>query len=138
MNSLDEGLEVRSVFLGTSKAFNKIWHKGLIYKLQQNSISGELLNFLIDFLNNRKQRVVVNCQSSDWVDVKAGVPQGSIIGPLLFLIYINDLPEGLVTNTKLFADDTPPFSVIWDIAACTKELNSDMGNISGCVMENDI
>ena len=103
MNSLHEGLEVRGVFLDISKAFDKVWHDGLIYKLQQNGISGELLNILVDFLNNRKQRVVLNGQSCNWVNVKAGVPQGSIIRPLLFLIYINDLSEGLITNAKLFA-----------------------------------
>ena len=107
MDSLDEGLEVRGVFLDISKAFDKVWHEGLIYKSKQNGIPGELLNILIDFLNNRKQRVVLNGQSSNWVDVKAGVSQVSIMGPLLFLIYINDLPEGLITNAKLFADDAP-------------------------------
>ena len=112
LNSLDEGLEVRGVFLDISKAFNKVWHKGFIYKLQQNGISGELLNILIDSLNNRKQRVVLNRQSCNWVDVKAGVPQGSITGPLLFIIYINDLPEGLITNAKLFADDMSLFAVV--------------------------
>ena len=105
LNSLDEGLEVRGVFLDISKAFDKVWLDGLIYKLKQKGISGELLNILVDFLNNRKQRVVLNGQSSNWVDVKAGVPQGSIMGPLIFLIYINDLPEGLINNAKLFADD---------------------------------
>ena len=71
LNLLDEGLEVRGVFLDISKAFDKVWHKGLIYKLQQIGISGELLNILIDFLNNGKQRVVFNGQSSNWVDIKA-------------------------------------------------------------------
>ena len=130
-NLLDEGLELRGVFLDISKAFNKVWHKGLIYKLKQNSIPGELLNILVDFLNNRKQRVVLNGQSYNWIDVKAGVPQDSIMGPSLFLIYINDLPEGLITNTKLFVDDTSLFSVVRDIAASTGELNNDLGNISG-------
>ena len=130
LNSLYQGLEVRGVFLDISKAFDKVWHEGLIYKLQQNGISGELLNILVDFLNNRKQRVVLNGQTSNWIDVKAGVPQGSIMGPLLFLIYINDLPEGLITNAKLFADDTSLFSVVRDIAASTEELNNDLRNIS--------
>ena len=123
-------LEVRDEFLDISKAFDNVWHEGLTYKLQQNGISGELLNILIDFINNKKQRIVHNCQSSNWVDVNAGVPQGSIIGPLLFLIYINDLPEGLITNAKLFADDTSLFSVVRDIAASTEELNNDLRNIS--------
>ena len=80
MTSLDEFLEVRGVFVDISKAFDKLCHEGLIYKLQQNGISGELLNILIDFRNNRKQRIVFNDQTSNWVDVKVGVPQGSIMG----------------------------------------------------------
>ena len=80
MTSLDEVLEVRGVFVDISKAFDKLCHEVLIYKLQQNGISGELLNILIDFRNNRKQRVVFNDQTSNWVDVKVGVPQGSIMG----------------------------------------------------------
>ena len=106
MNSLGEGFEVRGVFLDISKAFDKVWPEVLIYKFQKNGISGELLSILVNFLNNRKQRVVFNCQNSNWVGVKAGVPQGSIMETLLFLIYINDLPEGLITNAKVFADDT--------------------------------
>ena len=128
---LDEGLEVRGVFLDISKTFDKVWHEGLIYKLIQNGISGELLNILIDSLNNRKQRVVLNGQSSNWVHVKTGVPQGSIMGYLLFLIYINDLPEGLITNAKLFADDMSLFSVVRGIAGSTEELNNDLRNTSG-------
>ena len=80
MTSLDEFLEVGGVFVDISKAFDKLCHEGLIYKLQQNGISGELLNIVIDFRNNRKQRVVFNDQTSNWVDVKVGVPQGSIMG----------------------------------------------------------
>ena len=117
---------MRGVFLDIFKAFHKVWYEGLIHKLQQNGISGKLLNILVNFLNNSKQRVVLNGQSSNWVDVKAGVPQGSITRPWLFLIYINDLPEGLITNAKLFADDTSLFSVVRDIAASTEELNNDL------------
>ena len=110
--SFDEGLDVRSVFLDISKAFDKVWHNGLIFKLKQNGISGNLLNPLSNFLRNRKQRVVLNGQTSSCADVNVGVPQDSTLGPLLFLIYINDLADGLSSNAKLFADDTSLFSVV--------------------------
>ena len=121
---------MRGVFLDISRAFDKVWHKGLMYKLQQNGISGELLKIIVDFLNNRKQRIVLNGRSFNQFDVKDSVPQGSIMGPLRFLIYINDLPEGLITNAKLFVDDASLFSVVRDIAASTEELNNDLRNIS--------
>ena len=75
--SFDEGFEVRSVFLDISKAFDKVWHKGLIFKLSQNGISGNLLGILSDFLSDRKQKVVRNGQKSTWENVNTGVPQGS-------------------------------------------------------------
>ena len=86
--------------------FDEVWRDGFIFKLQENGISGNLLKVLKHFLTNRKQRVVLNGQSSSWTNVKAGVPQGSILGPLLFLIYINDLADGLSSNTTLFAGDS--------------------------------
>ena len=106
LSAFDIGLEVRGLFLDVSKAFDKVWHAGLIYKLRQNGICGDLINILNDFLTNRKQRVVLNGQCSSWVDIRAGVSPGSILGPLLFLIYVIDLPNGLKSECKLFADDT--------------------------------
>ena len=79
--SFDDGFEVRGVFLDISKVFDKVWYVGLIFKLKQNGISGNLLNLLCDFLRNRKQRALLNGQVSDWSDVRAGVPQGSTLGP---------------------------------------------------------
>ena len=111
------------------KAFDKVWHEGLIFKLQQNGIFGNLLNLLCDFLRNRKQRILLNGQVSGWSDVKAGVPQGSILGPLLFLIYINDLSEGSSSDARLFADDTSLFSVILDSNTSALELNNDLAKI---------
>ena len=93
--SFDDGYEVRGVFLDISKAFDKVWHDGLIFKLQENGISGNLLKVLKHFLTNGKQRVVLHGQSSSWTNVKAGVAQSSIVGLLLFLKYINDLAHGL-------------------------------------------
>ena len=113
--SFDEGFEVRGVFLDISKAFDKVWHDGLLLKLNQNGISGNLFKLLRDFLSYRKQRVVLNGQHSSWDNVNAGVPHGSILGPLLFLIYINDLSNNLSSNCKLFADDTSFFSVVNNI-----------------------
>ena len=85
--SLDDGLETRGVFLDISKAFDKVWHEGLLFKLKQNGISGNLLNVITDFLYQRKQRVVLNGQHSSWTNIEAGVPQGSILGPFFSDLY---------------------------------------------------
>ena len=85
-------LEVRLVFLDLSKAFDKVWHKGLLYKLKSMGISGELYNLLENYLSGRFQRFVLNGQTSLRRPVLAGFPQGSIMGPLIFLIYINNFP----------------------------------------------
>ena len=124
--SLDQGYELRGVFLDISKAFDNVWHKGLIHKLKQNGIGGPLLKLLTDFLKSRKQRAVLNGQHSSWSDVLAGVPQGSILGPLLFLIYINDLSDGLQCNPKLFPDDTSLFATVHNIKKATNDLNNDL------------
>ena len=94
--------------------------------MKQNGISGNLLQILSDFLSNRKQRVVLNGQNSSWTNVHAGVPQGSILGPLLFLIYIDDLANDLSSNVKLFADDTSLFSEIHDASAFARDLDDDL------------
>ena len=91
--SFDDNYKVWGVFLDISKAFDKVWHQGLHYKLRQSSISGKFLKNLTDFLDNRMQRVILNGQYSSWDKIEAGVPRDSIVGLLLLLIYINDLSD---------------------------------------------
>ena len=107
------------------KAFDKVWYQDLYYNLRQNGTSGKLLNTTA-FLDNRNQRVILNGQYSSWAKVETGVHQGPILGPLLFLIYINDLSENLVSNPKLFADDTSLFSVVKNVDASNIDLNNDL------------
>ena len=84
---------------------------------------------LSDFLKDRKQRVALNEQTSSWANVEAGVPQGSILSPLLFLTFNNDLLDNLSTNVKLFVDDTSLFPVVHDIAASSCKLNCDLNRV---------
>ena len=121
---------MRGVFLDISKAFDKVWREGIIFKLEQNGISGKLLSVLSNFLKDRKQRVTLNGKVSSWAGVNAGAPQVSILGFLLFLVYINDLADGLSWNAKLFADDTSLFSVIHDVDTSANELNDDLYQIN--------
>ena len=93
-------------------------------------ISGELYNLLENYLSGRFQRVVLNGQTSSWRPVLAGVPQGSILGPLLFLVYINDLPDGLKSNAELFADETSLFTIVKDKNESSNILNDDLQLIS--------
>ena len=126
----DEGIETGVIFSDICKAFDKVWHKGLMYKLRQYGFTGNLLTLLTDFLSKRKQRVVLNGQHSSRADIKAGVPQGSILGPLIFLVYINDLTRDLHYNPKLFADDTSLFLTITDEALSNPHLNDDLSKIN--------
>ena len=91
-----------------------MWHEGLLYKLERNGKSGDLLNLIRNFLTNRKQRVVLNGRSSEWAAISAGVPQGSVLGPLFFLIYVNDLVENVTCDAKMFADDASLYSAVTD------------------------
>ena len=129
-SSLDNKLEIRSVYLDISKAFDKVWHEGLLFKLKQNGIEGNLLVLLKNYLNNRKQRVVINGAELEWGEIEACVPQGSVLGPLLFLIYINDPENGMKSQIKFFADDTSLFSIVHDADLTADDLNHGLNIIS--------
>ena len=118
------------VFLDISKTFNKVWHKGLLFKLKSHGSEGESLSLLEYYLRNREQEVVINGQTSDWRKINSCVPQGSVLGPLLFLIYINDLPDGITSICKIFADDTSLFLKLIDTCNSENALNSGLEYIS--------
>ena len=128
-NALDDGKEVRAVFLDISKAFDRVWHKGLLLKLNSVGIRGSLLLWFSDYLTNRRQRVVLPGDCSDWTLTKAGVPQGSILGPLLFLIFINDIVSDIETNIRLFADDTSLYIIVETPQSAARKLNNDLSKI---------
>ena len=119
------------MFLDISKA----WHEGLIFKLKQNGISSKFLNLIKNILKNGKQRVGLNGQFSSWADVNARVPQGSILGPLLFLTYINDLTNDLSSRAELFADDISLFSVDFNVDASAKELNDYVAKVQDWALQ---
>ena len=115
MRDLDEGKPVDAVYLDLKKAFDTVPHKRLVNKLRGYGVEGKLLLWIQDFLSNRSQYVNVNGNISEQVSVTSGVPQGSVLGPILFIYYINDLPDLVDCRTKIFADDTKAYSTIMSI-----------------------
>lgn len=109
---LNEGLQLDSILLDFSKAFDKVDHDKLCIKLEHYGINGKTLEWIKDFLNDRIQWVVINGENSSKLKVKSGVPQGSVLGPLLFLVYINDLPVNIKSKLRLFADDSYIYKII--------------------------
>ena len=103
--AIDRGEEVDVIYLDFAKAFDKVPHKRLLSKLKGYGIKGKIYDWIKDFLSNRKQRVVVNGKFSHWIHVKSGIPQGSVLRPILFLIFMNYLPDVLNCCLKLIADD---------------------------------
>lgn len=104
-NNTAEGLQTDVIVMDFSKAFDKVPHRRLSQKISHYGIRGSTLSWIENFLCNRKQKVVVDGEASTYASVTSGVPQGTVLGPVLFLMYINDLPDGLSSHTRLFADD---------------------------------
>ena len=128
--ALEKGNDVCFVSLDASAAFDRVWHKGLIFKLKRFGICGIFLEWIKDYLKNRKQRVVIDGFIGEWINILCGVPQGSILGPLLFLIYIDDIIEDIKCEILLFADDTSLLEPITDPTLSIAKVNSDLNVLS--------
>ena len=128
--ALNSGKEVRVVFCDISKAFDRVWHKGLLCKLKAASITGTFLDWFKDYLIGRKHRVVIPGAMSDWNFINAGVPKGSILGPLLFLIFIKDIVTDIGSNIRLFADDTSLYIIVEHPDLAARYINFDLHTIS--------
>ena len=122
----------RAVALDISKAFDRVWHAGLLHKLKSYGISGQIFGLISSFLSNRRLRVVLDGKSSQEYPVNAGVPQGSILGSTLFLLYINGLPDYVICDIDIYADDTNFYSKcdqaseLWEQLELASELESDL------------
>ena len=110
--NLDKRENMDVVYLDFQKAFDTVPHKRLLKKLEGYGIKGNVLRWIASYLDNRQQRVILNGKESDWQAVTSGIPQGSVLGPTLFLLYINDLPDVVENVVKLFADDTKIYSIV--------------------------
>ena len=102
---LDNGNSFDVLYLDFSKAFDRVPHQRLLIKLRHLGINDKVLTWIESFLSDRRQRVIVRGEASAWKAVRSGVPQGSVLGPVLFLMYVNDLSDGINSNIRLFADD---------------------------------
>ena len=128
--ALNKRLSTHCVFIDFAKAFDSVPHERLLLKLQAYGICGSLLKWFRSFLTTRKQRVVVNGCYSDWSDVSSGVPQGSILGPLLFIMYINDISSVVQSSIKMFADDVTLYTTVKTPEDC-KQLQNDLNSVAG-------
>ena len=128
--TLDQSQISCMIFCDISKAFDRVWHKGLLFKLVQNGIDGKLLKWITSYLHNRHQKTVIQSAVSNLQPVSAGVPQGSVLGPLLFLIYVNDITESLLSLTRLYADDSSLYCSASSMQDIEGMLNHDLYQIS--------
>lgn len=129
-DKLDNGENIDVIYLDFSKAFDKVPHKRLISKLQSFGISENFRNWISNWLSFRKQRVVLNGKKSSWRDVLSGVPQGSVLGPLLFIMYVNDLEDGVISRIWKFADDTKVATSVSKISGSIS-LQNDLDQLLG-------
>ena len=141
-NSALDNIEKKIIYwaciLDLTKAFDTVNHSILLYKLEHYGIRGIVNNFFGSFLTNRNQYVTINNTNSSLKFIDIGVPQGSILGPLLFLIYINDIPNSVKCTPRLFADDTCLLMGAPSITILENQLKDDLNNICNCISANNL
>lgn len=125
---LDKGGSIDVIYMDFQKAFDSVPHRRLLQKLASCGIQSKVLDWVKDFLKEQKQKVVINGVHSQEADVTSGIPQGSVLGPLLFVVYINDLPHGLKTTAKMFADDTKLYARS-DVDSGSQDLQADLDKL---------
>ena len=139
VSNLDKNNEIKFRFCDISKAFDRVWHECLLCKLGKHDIKGKILQWFKNYLSDRKQRVSTEGFHSTFKTVNAGVPQGSVLGPFLFLMYINDITNSVESKIKLFADDTSLYEIIDNNQnEISEKLTSDLGNINTWALQWDI
>ena len=133
----EEGRAVDIIYLDFQKAFDKVPHRKLLNKVESHGISGHIHRWISDWLCDRKQRVVLNRKFSDWRNVSSGVPQGSVLGPILFLIYINDLDEDVKCKISKFADDTKIANRVISLSQ-QQELQNDLNTLGEWAVDSQM
>ena len=127
-DQLEKGMDIDALYFDFSKAFDTVPHRRLLSKLRSCKISKQIIDWVEAYLSNRKQRVLVNGTQSEWEPVSSGVPQGSVQGPVLVLVYINDLPKSVKNSIRLFADDTKIYRTVTTDSDCLS-LQKDIDSI---------
>ena len=125
--AMESGYDIDIIYTDFAKAFDSVPHKRLAVKLKSLGINGEVLRWIEAFLSGRRHRVSIDGELSDWVYVKSGIPQGSVLGPILFVVFINDMPRVINNCCKLFADDAKIYSAIHsedDTVSLQNDINS--------------
>ena len=134
---MDEGKLVDIIYLHFQKAFDKVSHAKLMRKIRKLGISGSLGDWIENWLKDREQRVIINGNCSDWVKVTSGVPQDSILGPLLFTLFINDIDDGIKNSILKFADDTKMWGSV-NSNDEIKDMHEDLQRLSIWSEENEM
>jgi hypothetical protein len=129
LSPLENRDNVQLIFCDFFKASDRVWHQGLFHKLEHYGITGSLLKWFINYLSFGQQLILQNV-TSECMHTNAGAPQGSVLAPMLFLLYINDLPDAVTSPMRLFADDATVLKIYSDPSECQYALSEDLQSTS--------